>query len=120
MILCRTIPLLDVDVYLISTAEEAKTLIREKAPNSDETVVDGCVGCCHVVADAQGKNHRMLCVFDNEPNTTAHEAVHMARMILDYVSIKYTKDNDEPLAYMVGWLTAEMLKFLNQKELANG
>lgn len=38
-------------------------------------------------------------------NTVAHEALHITRMILDSRGVKFDPHNDEPFAYMVGWIT---------------
>ena len=112
MIQCRTIPIFDVDIYLVSSMEEARTFIKGKNPDEDTSILDGCVGICYTVTDATQKNHRMLCVFDGEPNTVVHESVHMARIVLKYCGVRFTQAQDEPLAYMVAWLADEMLKFI--------
>jgi len=41
-------------------------------------------------------------------NVLAHESVHAAWRVLDLVGIKATSDNDEPLAYLVGWIAGEV------------
>jgi hypothetical protein len=44
----------------------------------------------------------ILGVFDGEPGTLAHEAVHAATIVLHNAGVKMHASNDEPLAYVVG------------------
>ncbi len=112
---CHKVPLLDVNVYFITSLEEAKVFIREHAVTEDEDkVVDGAVGACHTVTDSDGKNHRIMCVFDGDRNTTVHEAVHMAWIVLRYCSIKAGSANEEPLAYTAAWLAETMMEILEE------
>jgi len=46
----------------------------------------------------------------------AHEAVHAAGMLFESRGILAAHDNDEALAYMVGWFTNEIIKFLEVNE----
>jgi hypothetical protein len=39
-------------------------------------------------------------------NNITHEAIHAAINILDYCGVKTTVDNDEPLAYLAGWIAS--------------
>lgn len=50
------------------------------------------------------KTRVCLAVFDGLHSTLAHEAVHAANFILDRASVKTTYDNDEMLAYLVGFI----------------
>lgn len=40
--------------------------------------------------------------------TMAHEAVHAALDICDDVGVEVNADNQEPFAYLVGWITREI------------
>ncbi|AXF51336.1 hypothetical protein WELLINGTON_208 [Erwinia phage Wellington] len=55
-------------------------------------------------------------VFENvnaaDANTVAHEAVHAAWRTLEWVGIKATVDNQEALAYLVGWVAQEITDFV--------
>lgn len=43
----------------------------------------------------------------------AHEAVHTAHSIFEYISYDVQSDNDEIMAYLVGWLTDSFLTIIN-------
>lgn len=50
----------------------------------------------------------VLIRFENKasmtPQNIAHEAVHAALGIFDYVEARISSDNQEPFAYLVGWI----------------
>lgn len=69
--------------------------------NADaETVV-----CQRKKPDVRGG---VLIRFENKAAMTtkniAHEAVHAALDIFDYVEARISSDNQEPFAYLVGWI----------------
>ena len=43
-------------------------------------------------------------------NTVAHEAMHITRMVYDSRGVHFDPYNDEPWAYMVGWITEKAWK----------
>ena len=49
------------------------------------------------------------------PGIIAHESVHVASYVSTRAGIEADFDNDEPLTYLVGWITNEAHKFINQK-----
>lgn len=108
----RTVPILSVDYYLVTSKEAATEFIRDTSADVDADLeqINRTVGASLVVMDREGRSHRMLCVFDGTLNTAVHESTHMARIILDWCSIRWTKAHDEPLAYLVAWLADEMME----------
>lgn len=46
-------------------------------------------------------------VFDKEPATLAHECVHGAVYILNHAGVRFSTDNNEQLAYLVGHMFDE-------------
>lgn len=44
------------------------------------------------------------------PDTVAHEAVHIVNMVFKHAGIKYDPANDEPQAYLTGWIVGEIHK----------
>lgn len=48
------------------------------------------------------------------PGIIAHEAVHMANYIFKQCYIQPDLDNDEPQAYLVGWLVNEINRVVTQ------
>ena len=45
----------------------------------------------------------------------AHEALHAANFIFDAVGVPADYDNDEPLAYLVKWITDKVHGFVSEK-----
>ena len=57
--------------------------------------------------------HIFICFSNNIENTIiAHECCHWVNLIFKYNWIKIDLDNDEPQAYLLGWLVWECNKFL--------
>ena len=109
MIVCRTIPIYDSDVYLCTNLAEGKAFIRSKSVTKDEdTNLDDCRGICYTL-NAEGKAHWMMCVFEGGLPIIVHESVHMAWMVLKHCGVRVSQTNDEPLAYLTSWLVQEML-----------
>lgn len=50
-----------------------------------------------------------------EPDTVAHEAVHVVNMIYDYSGIRHDPKNDEPQAYLTGWIVGEIHRAAKMK-----
>lgn len=48
------------------------------------------------------------------PEMIAHECVHAANMIFEHVGAKIDLDNDEPYAYLVGWLVKQVHNSLDK------
>ena len=47
---------------------------------------------------------------DMTPDVVAHEATHAAIMIFDYCGCRISPDNQEPFAYLVGWIVECCMK----------
>lgn len=54
---------------------------------------------------------------DAKPSIIAHEAVHLANYILSHAGVKLDPQNDEPQAYLVGWLVDEIHYALTSKDV---
>lgn len=50
----------------------------------------------------------------NEGTIIAHEIVHLKNYIYEDCAIELDKFNDEPEAYLTGWLFKQIEKFLNK------
>lgn len=46
--------------------------------------------------------------------TMAHEAVHAANTVMEYAGWKHDSSNDEPYAYLVGWIVDEVQKCIDE------
>jgi len=47
-------------------------------------------------------------------NTVAHECIHIKNRIFEHTDILHDFKNDEPEAYLVGWLVGELQKAYNE------
>jgi len=59
------------------------------------------------------EGNSVLVKFATDPiqiSVAVHEFVHASQMILDYIGHDYKHDTDEPLAYLVSYLTEEFIK----------
>jgi hypothetical protein len=56
----------------------------------------------------------MLCVFDGSLSVAVHESVHMSWALLGEMGIKVSSANDEPLAYLCGWMAQAVMEFLEE------
>lgn len=53
------------------------------------------------------------------PRVVAHESVHIVNAIFKDVYIKLDIDNDEPYAYMLGWVVEKIHNSLNKYNINN-
>ena len=85
--------------------EVLKDMFGEKAKDMDEATNAEVINCCRMKPDVRGG---VLIRFRNKNEMTmeniAHEAVHAALEIFDYVNARIAYDNQEPFAYLVGWI----------------
>ncbi len=87
--------------------------IQEK---HDLTDVEGCDALSFQINSKQGVGVFYL-AFEGKPNPSiiAHEAVHITNMILKHIYAKLDIENDEPQAYLLGWIVEQCHKFLEVK-----
>lgn len=82
-----------------------KDMFGDKAQDMDESADAETVICQRRKPDIKGG---VLIRFENKAAMTAkniaHEAVHAALDIFDYVDARISSDNQEPFAYLVGWI----------------
>ena len=51
---------------------------------------------------------------DAKPGIIAHECVHICNYIFQEANIKLDLDNDEPYAYLMGWVVEEIHKAIKK------
>jgi hypothetical protein len=56
--------------------------------------------------------HVYIAVFNREPGTLAHEAVHAANYMLERAGVKMSYENDEAQAYLVGHIVDQCMPAL--------
>ena len=76
--------------------------------------------CCGETT-AIGNQTIIVGIFDNSFNTLVHELTHVCTIVLmDTDSLIHNNTfNDEPLAYLLGWLTEEVMKKLHKVKAVN-
>lgn len=86
--------------------------IEEMDKNSDADVLN----CRRLKPDVKGG---ILIRFRSKKDMTAkniaHESTHAALEIFDYVGARISYDNQEPYAYLVGWIADCINKVKNNK-----
>ena len=69
---------------------------------------DSTIATVYSVCRTENKMGGMLIRFNNRmdmtPSVIAHESVHAAMGIYGYVGAEVDLDNQEPFAYLVGWI----------------
>lgn len=104
------VPIYDyqIDLYVFPHAEKLSRKLR-KITGSDftqELKADGCF-------ISNDKTDRCYMVLNKtDIRTTSHECVHAATFILHNCGIPISLDNDETMAYLIGYLTTEVEKKL--------
>ena len=82
-----------------------KDMFGNEAQDMDKTANAEVINCRRMKPDVRGG---VLIRFRNKSEMTmeniAHEAVHAALEIFDYVNARISSDNQEPFAYLVGWI----------------
>lgn len=82
-----------------------KDMFGDKVQDMDKSADAETVICQRKKPDVRGG---VLIRFEDKNAMTAkniaHEAVHAALDIFDYVDARISSDNQEPFAYLVGWI----------------
>jgi hypothetical protein len=52
---------------------------------------------------------------DASPSIMAHQAVHIANHVFKQCGIMLDVDNDEPQAYLIGWIVKQISNFVSPK-----
>jgi hypothetical protein len=65
-----------------------------------------------VVFNNNDKDYFYLATTSKSARVNVHEIIHLVNDIFKSRSIKLDLDNDEPYAYMAGWIASELEKFL--------
>lgn len=82
-----------------------KDMFGDNAQDMDKTSNADVINCRRMKPDVRGG---ILIRFQRKSDMTmeniAHEAVHAALDIFDYIGASIEHDNQEPFAYLVGWI----------------
>lgn len=118
MIALKSVPLFGTNVWFCDDQDHAREFLKDfdEDPASIEELVSHRGFFSRLTAN-DGRQASLMCVFDRDDALAiaAHEAVHAAWWTLRHVSVRVKADTDEePLAYLVSWFTAEMVRFLER------
>lgn len=96
------VPLYDVSFWL---APDVDSFVNVTGDEPDKSYA-ACAGVA--------PNGNFIVGFFEPPtiNTICHESVHMAGIICDYVGIRADWNNDEPLAYLTGYIADKIYSAL--------
>lgn len=82
-----------------------KDMFGDEAKDMDKTSNAEVINCRRMKPDVRGGILiRFRSKSDMKMENIAHEAVHAALEIFDYVDARIEYDNQEPFAYLVGWI----------------
>ena len=94
------IPIYDAKVTVVITDEFEKEVL-EAGYQKDVT---GSGGITLHYPDAPSNFTIVMHTDCTSPGNIAHEAYHLCGKIMDCVDIKYDINNDEPMAYLIGFI----------------
>lgn len=105
------IPIYYGDLFLIQTDDFEKV---EKKYNL--TSLHGVYACAWDNPKKNGESRfYMLFSYDCDPVDIAHEALHVTNFICKSRNISVDMNNDEPRAYLLGWIVQQCHDFLKIK-----
>lgn len=102
-----------VDLWIVITNEPSKEVWRMNKKNRglDLSWDEGAA------AQTEGSlynNHILVTIFDAtlpyDINTICHESVHIVNIVFEHAGIPISTDNDEPFAYLTGWVAEQISK----------
>ena len=70
-------------------------------------------------ATSDGKHHMIFARSDITPGLVAHECLHTMNKICSDLGISHDPNNDEPMAYIMGWLVDEVYKTVAKDKASN-
>ncbi len=103
------VPLYDVRVIIFSTKEAGDKFLGYESVSTNYSAMVSVLQCSRGI-DYIAITFRTLDDYCSE--TLTHECVHAAWRALDLVGITVSVDNQEPLAYLAGWLSQQVNNFM--------
>lgn len=67
-----------------------------------------------IVFDVEEKDQFILAFSNIKESTLVHEIIHLVNNIFKSRNIKLDIDNDEPQAYLAGWIANELYTFIKE------
>lgn len=103
------VPLYGVRVMIFSTKEAGDKFLGYESIDTNYSAMVSVLKCSKGI-DYIAITFRALEDYCSE--TLTHECVHAAWRVLELVGIKVSVDNQEPLAYLAGWLSRQVNNFM--------
>ncbi|MEQ5123434.1 hypothetical protein [Morganella morganii] len=103
------VPLYGVRVMVFSTKEAGDKFLRYDRAATNYSAMVSVLQC------SQGIDYIAITfrtIDDYCTETLTHECVHAAWRVLELVGINVSVDNQEPLAYLAGWLSRQVNNFM--------
>lgn len=94
------------DIWLIVICKDLRKVIKKYNIEGDVSGMD---------AFTYSKNGTHITAFDKRyvtPSTIAHECVHLLNDIYSFNGVQLDPVNDEPQAYLMGWLIGKVHKLV--------
>ncbi|WP_145586620.1 hypothetical protein [Yersinia kristensenii] len=105
-----SVPLYGVQIIICSSAEAA-----DKKFGHGFLYKNYAAQVCVIECEKTGISKVTIC-FDSPKNynteVLSHECVHAAWRVLDLVGIRVSYSNQEPLAYLTGWIARQVNNFM--------
>ena len=111
------IPIWDDEIILIyGNQQEVTDYIENKHTGIDVSQYAGDQGNYFKVIDNnRNKNYHYLVIYEQYTNHTVyHESLHVSWAILDSRGVEVSYNNQEPLAYLMDYISNEVLIQLNE------
>jgi hypothetical protein len=116
------VPLYGFRIFFCNDESELRDYIKKNAPDPETALPgkDRFLGLCPDFQGKDGCKHRIMAIVDGNMSTLAHEATHMAFIVLEAAGITVEADNNEALAYLVDWLFAQFIVEFPDMEWTKG
>ncbi|AVF34278.1 hypothetical protein [Rahnella sikkimica] len=103
------VPLYGVRVMIFTTKAAGDKFLGYESIDTNYSAMVSVLTCAKGI-DYIAITFRTLDDYCSE--TLTHECVHAAWRVLELVGIKVSVDNQEPLAYLAGWLSRQVNNFM--------
>ena len=111
----RVVPIFGMEVWFGNDQDDAGEFLRKHG--SDPAIIDDADGIWHSWTDKNDEGWRIMCIFDGQPGTVAHEAYHLACDLMEAIDAREMPP-EEVKAHLIGWLVDEYHRTFSDKPKA--
>lgn len=105
------LPIYHGTLIVIKTKKMSKVAAKYDLKNCDD-----CDAITFVRSNKKGIKKYFVAFENKKPSIIAHETVHVVNYIYQHHCIELDRFNDEPQAYLTGFIFDEIYKSLNKKK----